>query len=408
MPERYTSPKTLSSESPDSPERSEVYAVAEDAAERIQQEMEKLVSELEKDPKVDAVIQNPEIRSDTSLAYTLPESEGRELKSDHRIAFVIPKEYWHRIVRDVVLQHRKAEQFRKDIGPDKHDPHGAYSEVQLHNDESDEWVGWNDPKGYNPVKYAEHRSASNPESETLHDWVATVGEVTADVLRVTNRGDKTPYSTSQIHGVEIVFFPELEGVNYQERIYTPGTTFIDLEKKRLLPKYGGGSHTEGKYPGAIALNQRGQALYELGSDPGPGSKVENDRLLLELDPSKNLVQVEVSIGDTEHLSEISQKTGRHTRLGYAKLWVGIERAADGNIEWFIQNTNIPPQGVIAGGPHLEQSTINQGDRLIIESRQDTAYIMGWRVAYKEKTEQTIDMEDQFPPDQEQKDLPYAA
>lgn len=380
MPERYLPPDAYP---PDEPSPDEAQALGQEVAERIQKEAANLVAKLEKDPRVDSVIQNPEIRSHTSLAYTLPETEGRELQAGHRLAFVIPQEYWHRIVRDVVLQHRKAEQYRKDIGPNKQDPHGAYSEVELHDSENDEWVGWKDPKGYNAVKYAEHRPAHDPENEVLHDWLATVGEVTADALRVTNRGDNSPYSTSQIHGLEIVFFPELEGVRYDERIYTPGTTFIDLESKRLLPTYGGGSHTEGKYPGAFALNQRSSSLYELGSDPGPGVEIQRGRMVLALESGKELANVEISVGDTEHLANVSPKTGRRTRLGYAKLWVGIERAANQNTEWFIENANVPPQGVVAGGPHLEQARINQGDRLVIESRQDTSYVMGWRLAYKE-------------------------
>ncbi len=380
MPERYLPPDAYP---PDGPSPDAAQQLGQEAAERIQREAAELVAKLEADPRVDSVIQNPEIRSHTSLAYALPETDGRELQAGHRLAFVIPQEYWHRIVRDVVLQHRKAEQYRKDIGPNKHDPHGAYSEVQLHDSEFDEWVGWKDPKGYDPVKYAEHRPANDPENEVLHDWLATVGEVTADALRVTNLGDSSPYSTSQIHGVEIVFFPELEGVHYNERVYTKGTTFIDLEAKRLIPTYGGGSHTEGKYPGALALNQRSAALYELGSDPGPGAALEDGRMVLDLEPGKDLANVEISVGDTEHLRNISPKTGRHTRLGYAKLWVGIERSGTRKVEWFIQNANVPPQGVIAGGPHLELARINDGDRLVIESRQDTAYVMAWRLAYKE-------------------------
>lgn len=56
----------------------------------------------------------------------------------------------------------------------------------------------------------------------LHDWLATVGEVTPDAVRVTNVGERPEHSVAQVHGLEIVFFPELEGVRYRERIYCAG------------------------------------------------------------------------------------------------------------------------------------------------------------------------------------------
>jgi hypothetical protein len=351
-------------------------------SEQVGKKISDVLREIKEKERIDEIFDNPEIKSYTSLDYQLPEHGGRELRAGHRLVFVIPERFLHRIVRDVILKHRKGEKYRVDIGPNKHDPYGAYSEVLAHDARTDGWYGWRDPKGYDPVKFAEPRPSHDPENEVLHDWIATVGEIEADAICVTNVGNHPEFSTSQIHGLEVVFFPEMEGVDYQERIYTPGTNFIDLEKKRLLPQYGGGSHTEGIYEGAMALNQSREALYELGREPGSDAELVDGKLLVDLPPGKSLVQAEVSVGDTEHQKEVSYKTGRRTRLGYAKLWVGIERGNDKEVEWFIQNANIPPQGVIAGGPHLERAKIEAGDRLVIESRQDTAYVMGWRLAYK--------------------------
>lgn len=95
-----------------------------------------------------------------------------------------------------------------------------------------------------------------------------------------------------------------------------------------------------------------------------------------------LASVEAA-GDTEHLDEVNPKTGRHTRLGWAKLWVGIKRAGSEDVEWFVPRANVPPQGVIAGGPDLEHSLIGEGDKLVIQSRDDTSYLMGWRLAYEQ-------------------------
>lgn len=343
---------------------------------------------LDKDKAVDVVFDHPEVRSYTSVVFDMPEADGRALAPEHRLAFVVPEKFQGRLVRDVILRHRKGEKGRELIGADRHDPHGAYSRVEVHNTTDNAWHEWSDPKGYSADKFAEPRPAGDPEHEVLHDWIATVGAIKADALRVTNVGDHPEYSTARVHGVEIVFFPELQGVAYAERIYCEGTQFIDLEKQRLLPTYGGGSHTEGKYVGAIALNGHGRALYDLGTDPGPDARKESSRLIIALDSSKTLAQVEVAVGDTEHLATVSAKTGRSTRLGYAKLWVGVKRAKTGAVEWFVENANIPPQGVIAGGPHLERAAIEQGDELVIEARADTAYVMGWRLAYKEKEKGT--------------------
>jgi len=342
-----------------------------------------LEEELKGDKAVDFVFEKPEVKSYTTLEFRATESDGRELKPGHRLAFVVPEDFRGRLVRDVILRHRKGEKGRELIGPDGYDPHGAYSRLEARDSETKEWKGWRDPAGYNPVKFAEPRPAHDPENETLHDWLATVGKIKPDAIRVTNVGEHEVYSASRIHGVEVVFFPELDGVTYQERIYCQGTQFIDIDKGRLLPTYGGGEHTEGRYEGAIALNRSGEALYDLGTDAGPGVQKEYSKLILDLDAGKSLAQVEVALGDTEHLASINPKAGRHTRLGWAKLWVGIKRAETGEIDWFIENANIPPQGVIAGGPHLEQNKVKQGDKLIIESRADAAYIMGWRLAYKE-------------------------
>lgn len=338
---------------------------------------------LEQDAKIDMVFDNPKTHSYMSVNYQLPDYYGRELKLGHRLAFVIPEEFRNRIVRDVILKHRKDEKYRVNIGADGWDPHGAYSRVELHNNETGQWQQWKDPKGHKTDKFAEPRPASNPENEVLHDWVAMVGELKPDAVRITNVGQHEEYSTAQIHGVEVIFFPETKNVHYREHIYCKGTEFIDIEKGKTLPKYGGGSHTEGKYIGAIALNQSREALYELNKTAGSDAELRDGKLFIKLEPGKSLVQLEVAMGDTEHLKEVNPKTNRHTRLGYAKLWAGIKRAGSGNIEWFMENMNIPPQGVFAGGPLPEQSAIQEGDELVIEARADTAYLMGFRLAYKD-------------------------
>ena len=334
------------------------------------------------DPNTDSIFENPEVDSYARINYLISANEGQELRPDHRLLFKIPEEFKKRTVRDVILRHRKSLKYKIGIGSDGYDPNGAYSRVELHDTDKSEWIGWRDPAGHQADKFAEPRGAGDPEEEVLHDWIATVGPVSADAIRVTNVGQNPELSVSNIHGLEVVFYPESESISFKERIYTEGTKFANLEKNDFLPKYGAGSFNEGKYVGAIALNRSAPALFELGKDPGPEARIENGRLIIKLESGRELLNVEVAIGDTEHLNYINPKTHRNTRLGWAKLWVGIKRAGTGNTEWFIKNANIPPQGVISGGPHLERAKIEDEDELVLESRADASYVMGWRLGYK--------------------------
>ena len=334
------------------------------------------------DPSIDFTFENPEISSYTRINYSIPEYDGRELRPKHRLLFRIPEQFKSRIIRDVILRHRKDSKYTVNIGSDGYDPNGAYSRVELHNSDTRQWTGWRDPAGYKTDKFAEPRSAGNPEEEVLHDWIAMVGPISADAVRVTNVGENPDFSISNVHGLEVVFYPEFKAINFKEQIYTVGTKFIDLDKKELLPEYGAGEFNEGRYVGAIALNRSAPALFELSKDPGPETKTEDGKLIIKLESGKELLNIEVAIGDTEYLDHRNPETYRNTRLGWAKLWIGIRRVKTGNIEWFVKNANIPPQGVIAGSPHLENSKIEPGDELILESRTDAAYVMGWRIAYK--------------------------
>jgi len=334
-------------------------------------------AKIEKVSEYDVVLNNPEIVSHTALDFKLPEYEGRELRPGHKIIFKVPDDFKDRVIRDVILRHRKGNTYRVDIGPDGHDPYGAYSRVELRDSKSGQWREWRDPAGYNPVKFAEPRSAGDPENEVLHDWVAMVGIITPDAARVTNEGKDDRYSVSQIHGLEMVFFPEQEGLTYNQNIYTQGTSFIDFASKNLLPQYGGGEHTAGVYKDAVVLGSYHSKDQEIHGESSLNTRVEGSRLIIKPTPGKKIVQIEVAIGDTEH------RPDGNNRLGWAKLWVGIRRSSSRNIDWFIKNANVPPQGVIAGGPHIDQGLINPDDEIIIESRNDTSYIMGWRLASKD-------------------------
>jgi len=329
--------------------------------------------------EADFHFETPNEQSYSSISFIPEHYDGLEMRPGQVAVFDVPKEFRGRIVRDIILKHRKAEAYRNGVLRGEHDSVGSYSNLEVHDHNSDTWYGWMDPKGYDPIKYAEHRPASDPEVEVLHDWVATVGRINADKVRLESVGKNPDLSVVNFHGLEIIFFPEIENTDFVETIYTDGTSFIDLEKGELLPKYGGGSHTEGVYKGAMALGSS-HAWYELGGDPGEGVEVSGSSMRIGLEPGRSLIGFEIAVGDTEHLNYVSQKTGRKTRLGWAKLWIGVERVGGGT-EWVVQNANVPPQGVIAGSLSSESAEVVDGDMLVIESRYDTSYVMGWRLSY---------------------------
>lgn len=331
------------------------------------------IEELKKRENVDRIFNEGLVTSATTVEFGVEDHDGVELSPGHSFAFVIPENMRGRLVRDVILKHRKAEKYRVE-GSESYDPNGAYSRVELHDQNTGQWLSWLDPEGYNPDKYAEWRSAQDPEVENLHDWIATVGEIKPDIALVTNVGQHPEYSTSNIHALEVVFFPELGDVTYDEHIFTPGTKFVDIEHGKTLPEYGGGERTHGVYKNSVVLG-RANPKFEVCQDPGEDVEVSGSTMSIKLPGGKDLVQIEVAAGDTEN--------GTKPRLGWAKLWVGIQREGSNKVDWFVQNANVPPQGVISGGPALEHSAIKDGDRLVIKSAQDTTYVMGYRLAYKE-------------------------
>lgn len=346
-----------------------------------------LHKEVDVDPDIEMVCEDPKITSGTNIEFVFEDLEGHALIPGKKMLFKIPEEWHGRVVRDVVLTHRKGEEGRELIR-NGWDPHGAYSRVEVHDKKSGEWRQWRDPKGYDPDKFAEPRPVESPEIENLHDWIHTVGEISADEIRVTNVGKHHQYSTSRIHSVKVILYPEpevLEEATYKEHIYCPGTEFIDLKSKtQLMPKYGGGSHTEGIYRRAIPLNRdaANPELYELGDDPGEGVEKTENQLRIDLEPDREILFFEVAIGDAKHLAEPDPQTGRRKKPGGALLWVGIQRKGNDSPEWFMEGVNVPPQEVLAGAPFKEQSIVQEGDRLVLEIHNDPAYVMGWRVTYK--------------------------
>lgn len=333
-----------------------------------------------KSESVKKIFETPIKKTYSTIAYESEKFGGDELEPSKRVLFVIPEEFKGRVIRDVILKHRKDP---SRFSGDGWDPNGAYSRVLIKDSRTETWRSWIDPAGYKSDKFAEPRSPSNPESETLHDWIATVGEVQPSLISIENVG-QTEQAISNIHGIEVVFFPEKEGVSYQEQIFTPGTSFVDLDKQQNEPSYGGGPSYRGKYPNAVALGGWGhdQENTMIDSDRNKPFYLDRQgRMHIKLQPGKKFVNLELAIGDT-HQDEIANKDGHIGTLGWAKIYSGLSTDGQVDTQQFMHNVNVPPAGVLAGGPEKTDKITLEGDEIVIESKSDTSFLMGYRVAYK--------------------------
>lgn len=325
---------------------------------------------------------DPDRLTYTTLTFESGNFQGDKLDPKKRMLYRIPEQYRSRVIRDIILKHRKDP---SRFSGDGWDPDGAYSRVLVKDTKTGEWIGWVDPAGYRSDKFAEPRPASDPENEVLHDWITTVGEVHPRLISVENVG-QTELAVSNVHGLEVVFFPETEGINYQQQIFSQGTEFVDLEKHIREPRYGGGPDFGGKYPGAVALGGWGYGAEgnpPIDNDPTkPVYLDDQGRMHIKLEPGKKFVNLELAVGDT-HPDGKPNKDGHIGTPGWAKIYAGLKTLGQEDVQYFMRNVNVPPAGVLAGGPEQANRIVKVGEEIVVASKADTSYVMGYRVAYKE-------------------------
>lgn len=320
------------------------------------------------------VIDKSEKRTSRELKYDLG---NRDLKPEQKIVIVLPSTL-SGYLKDVYLGHMKKEQYwNLGAGENRksYDSAGAYTRVRVLDGNDKKWKDWVDPKGYNPVKFAERRDGV--EYENLHDWFGTVGLIKPLAIELTSSGKDPQWSVVTEVSLDVVTFPEMsEKVEIRERIYSPNTAFVDYkEGKQKLPIYGGGKH-ESAYPMAVPLGgKNNREHFEMTE------KVANDdeyldqsgRLHIKLPKGLKLLSLEVAIGDTW----FNYKGPGKLQLGWAKFNACLRRA-DGSEDRFMNNVNIPPQGILTGGISDGNYVTREGDEIILES-QNTSYLMGWRI-----------------------------
>ena len=109
---------------------------------------------------------------------------------------------------------------------------------------------------------------------------------------------------------------------------------------------------------------------------------QNGRLHIRLPQGLILGGFELACGDTFYdpsvpPEEQKNKDGHYGSLGNAKIFVRLSSET----ESFIVNANVPPAGVISGGPIRSGYCTKAGDVLIVESRHHPSWIMGYRVVF---------------------------
>jgi len=179
----------------------------------------------------------------------------------------------------------------------------------------------------------------------------------------------------------------------EEEIFTPGTAFAKVNAGIMLPSYGGGYakdtsdvqlmkqlQTKGLYPDAvpIGLVRANQPVVEVGAR----SLVRDGCLHIKLTAGLILGGFEISCGDTYFnpqtpAEQQRNKDGHLGSLGNAKLFVRLT----GEGRHFMNNVNVPPAGVLSGGPCLADYVVRPNDEIIVESRHHPSWVMGFRVVY---------------------------
>lgn len=340
------------------------------------------------------LLSKPTSVTSTTVVYRMGSSEGRQLKPNDQIYLEIPPQFRGRPVYMAVFAHRQTQSDKtstpEDKGGKKWDNTPGSTALHFHSTGAGDegWRYWNAPwgsSGKQGGKYAELRSGGDPENETEFEFmkngttsVSGGGRSTKpleiDALRLRSVGT----DPTRVHSVLVTFMPPKPDTT-QEVIFSPGTSMGD--PYTAAGRSYGKDKGKGTYPGALTLGwggAGGEGAVKLAAQPG--WKLENGGLSIELTPGKKFTGVEVACGDT-HPDGKHNSDGETGTQGWSKLSMGIQRKGSSSVDWFTQSQGVPPQGVIFGGPNLENYVAQPGDKLIIRAESDTTYVMGVRTWY---------------------------
>lgn len=320
--------------------------------------------------------------------------QGRKLEPNSQMLLEIPPQFRNRPVRFGVLKHRQdSSETTSPSGGDKWDPKPGSTSMQVHGQEMPEgkqWRYWKAPwgsSGSDGGKYAEHRGAGDPEVENMFDWIkhghsaagAGYGSshepLVVDAIKVKSVGE----DPVRIHEITLQFLPAKPD-SMDEHIFSPGTKFGD-PWTGAGRAYGGGPKFQGKYPGALKLG--GWSGGSGTPDLPAGWKMNGGALEVDLKAGQKFTTVEIACGDT-HPDGKPNKDGHTGTLGYSRLSMGVKRAGSNSTDWFTESQGVPPEGVLFGGPTIENYVAQPGDKLVVRASSDATYVMGLRLWYNEQ------------------------
>lgn len=313
----------------------------------------------------------------TEITYTY--SQELQLAPNEAVYFMIPASLQDRPVSFIILGHRQSENHIGWNRQTERDDLPGLTSVQVHpvNADEKEWRYWaGSSSGRFGGKYAEPRST--PEMDNLYDWLSighrsiqtnarSTEPLKINSIRIINTG------TDQVlvKNLNIKFTPN-PAPSYMEKIFTPGTSFHEMPGRK--GRFGGGQSYRGLFPQALALNSYGQQGIP---------SLNNMRLvrpgLLEVDApeGKNITSVEIAGGDSRP-DQVINKDGGWGSPGGARFSIGIGKSAS-EIRWFVQNENVPPEGLLFGAPADCDKKIGPNEKLYISATSDVFYIMGFRI-----------------------------
>lgn len=340
----------------------------------------KLIASAPGNHETKKIFVTPTSRTGSSVKYEIPGEI--KLSPNEAIYFSIPQDLSKRAVNFAVLGHRQ------DPGLDKnaeYDNEPGLSSVQLHSTslpEGEAWRYWTgSASGKNGAKFAERRDSYNPELEGLYEWKlnghAPVGgfgsshdPLYTDLARIVSVG-KDPVFISQL---EVKVYPP-KASEHQEAIFSKGTAFAEDGDESKI-QFGGGQGHGGLFPGALTLrNYKNDTSVTLPE----GWYLDKGDLVIPVRKGLVVTGVDISVGDS-HPDGVRNKDGGTGTSGWSKLSMSMEKS-DGSVDSYMNQENVPPQGVLYGAPSDCGYVTQSGDKIRIRAEKDNAYIMGIRIGY---------------------------
>ena len=351
----------------------------------------------DKGVKIVKTFDKPTETTCNSFTYRFPEVN---LEPGESLYVAVPKEYQNRPMTLAILEHRQDPDLPSNkgfqVGVHSTPPGRTSYQILTKNEKNEnEWRYYQNPNGGGKgSKFAEPNMRA--EVETLYGVYkyghcqAETDECSTKLLNIgsalrMNSIEKDPARGGNPVLVRAVKM-EVAAPKATEQIVGTFSKGTDLGEPvtEKGQKFGGGQTHGGLFPGALVLGygNSGEAYGTNGKAKLPaGWKVVDNRLIIPVPPGKMISNIEVAAGDS-HPDGISNEDGGTGTKGWAKMNIFLDRA-NGIRDVMANRSNVPPQGVMMGAPKDCSYVSAQGDQIVIESLNDTSYVMAVRLLLRD-------------------------